>query len=45
MRSCGLGDFVQRHFPEGLDFPLDSDGAALSEGERQTVCCIRGMLS
>ncbi len=44
LRSCGLADFV-RQFPEGLDLSVDSDGAALSEGERQTICCIRGMLS
>ena len=44
LRTCGLVDFV-RQFPEGLEFVVDADGTALSEGERQTICCIRGMLS
>lgn len=44
LRATDLTDFVKQ-FPEGLDFQLDSDGTALSEGERQLVCCIRGLLS
>ncbi len=44
LRSIGLMDFAKQ-FPDGLDFVIDSDGTALSEGERQTICCIRGILS
>jgi ATP-binding cassette subfamily C (CFTR/MRP) protein 4 len=44
LRTTNLTDFVQQFAP-GLDFVIDSDGAGLSEGERQMICCIRGLLS
>ena len=45
IKRCGnMADFIEQS-GEGLEHVIDSDGTGLSEGEKQMICCMRGLLS
>lgn len=39
-----MNDYIDR-MPNGLDTVIESDGLGLSNGEKQVITCIRGLLS
>jgi len=46
LRAAGAADLGKRRGESSpLNVVLDSDGVDVSEGERQAVCCARGLLS
>ena len=44
IRNAKMNDYIDR-MPNGLDTVIESDGLGLSNGEKQVITCIRGLLS
>ncbi len=44
IRNARMNDYVEK-MPNGLDTAIETDGFGLSNGERQVISCIRGLLS
>ena len=44
IHNAKMNDYIDR-MPNGLDTVIESDGLGLSNGEKQVITCIRGLLS
>ena len=44
IRNARMNDYVER-MPHGLDNVIEANGIGLSNGEKQVISCIRGLLS
>lgn len=43
IRTARMNDYIER-MPNGLETIIETDGVGLSNGEKQVIACIRGLL-
>ena len=44
IRNAKMNDYIEK-MPNGLETQIETDGLGLSNGEKQVISCLRGLLS